>query len=137
MRYPEFYAEVGKLLYAVADVDGMISAQEKQALMKIVERELVPEENHKDAYGTGAAWYAGIEFEILEEEIADAETAFESFINYVEEHHTAFNGSMKKVCLRITRELASVYHGTNKKEKEMIHRLERKLNKIAFSKNNP
>lgn len=137
MKYPEFYAEIGKLLYAVADVDGMISAKEKAALIKIVEEELVPKEGHKDAYGTGAAWYAGIELEILEDEIADAETAFDSFINYVEDHHTAFDDSMKKVCLRITRELASVYHGTNKKEKEMIQRLERKLNKISFSKTNP
>ena len=68
----------------------------------------------------------------LEEAGADAETAFQSFINYVENHHSAFDSKMMRACLRVAGELASVYHGTNKKEKALLHQLEQKLKKIKF-----
>lgn len=132
MKYREFYSELGKLLYAVADVDGTISKKEKQALLHLVQQELVPQEQHTDAVGTDAAWYTEIGFEIQEENITDAETAFQSFIDYVEDHHTAFDKNMVKVCLRVASELASVYHGTNRKEKALLQQLEQRLKKIEF-----
>jgi hypothetical protein len=48
----------------------------------------------------------------------------------VEEHHTAFDSKMKKICLYVVKELAAAYHGTNKKESALIKKLEQKLNKI-------
>ena len=132
MKYNKFYSELGKLLYAVADADGVITKQEKQALLNIVREELVPKDQHADAFGTDAAWYTQIEFEILEESGADAETAFHSFIDYVENHHSAFDSKMIKACLRVAGELASAYHGTNKKEKTLLHQLDQKLKKIKF-----
>lgn len=129
MIYREFYSELGKLLYAVADIDHVITQQEKNKLQDIVKKELVPAEPHKDAFGTDAAYYAEIEFDFLDEQIEDAETAFESFIDFVEEHHTAFDKKMKKVCLHITQELANAYRGTNKKEKQLLEKLKQKLEK--------
>jgi uncharacterized tellurite resistance protein B-like protein len=130
MLYKDFYSELGKLLYAVADIDGVITQAEKKALHDIVKKELVPAEKHKDEFGTDAAYYAEIEFEILDEEIGDAETAFNSFIDFVEEHHTAFNGNMKRVCLHVAKEIANAYHKTNKKEKVLINRLKEKIERI-------
>ena len=129
MIYKEFYSEVGKLLYAVADIDHVITQQEKNKLQDIVKKELVPAEQHKDAFGTDAAYYTEIEFDFLDEQIEDAETAFESFIDFVEEHHTALDKKMKKVCLHITQELADAYRGTNKKEKQLLEKLKQKLEK--------
>ena len=130
MIYKEFYSELGKLLYAVADIDGVINQKEKQAMKDIVRKELVPAENHTDAFGTDAAYYTEMEFDFLDEEIGDAEAAFESFIAFVEEHHTAFDEGMKKIALHIVKELASAYRGTNKKEKALIEKLKKNLENI-------
>src|ERR1035437_11182558 len=130
MLYKYFYSELGKLLYAVADIDGVITQAEKKALHEIVKEELVPAEKHKDEFGTDAAYYAEIEFEFLDEEIGDAEAAFNSFIDFVEEHHTAFDENMIKVCLHVAKEIANAYHKTNKKEKALIKKLKEKIEKI-------
>jgi hypothetical protein len=134
MIYKRFYSELGKLLYAVADIDGAITPAEKKALQEIIKNELVPQEVHKDRFGTDAAYYSEIEFEILDDSIADAETAFESFIDYIENHHTAFNEQMKRACLRVVNELSSAYHGKNKKEKVLIEKLKKKLEAIPLRK---
>ncbi len=132
MTYKDFYAELGKLLYAVADIDGMITQEEKKALQDIVKKELVPAEKHIDGFGSDTAYYTEIEFDFLDDEIADTEAAFNSFIDYVEEHHTAFDEKMKKTVLHVVREIAKAYRGTNKKENELIKKLEKKLLKIEF-----
>lgn len=132
MTYRQFYSELGKLLYAVADVDGVISQKEKNALKKIIETELVPKERTRDKFGTDAAYYAEIEFDILDDSMIDAEQAFRSFIFFVEEHHTAINTDMRDVVLKIVKRLAAAYHKSNKKEKELVDKLEKKLRSLPF-----
>lgn len=131
MIYKEFYSEIGKLLYAVADIDHVITPQEKKKLQDIVKKELVPAaKQQKDAFGSDVAYYAEIEFDFLDEQISDAQTAFESFIDFIEDHYTAFDSKMKKVCIHITEELAAAYHGTNKQERLLIEKLKRKLKEM-------
>ena len=134
MIYSEFYSELGKLLYAVADIDGFISQKEKRKLKEIVRRELVPEEKHADDYGNDAAFYTEMEFDFLDENMSNPEAAFESFIDFVSEHHTAFDEKMKNVCIRIAKELAYEYRATNKKEKQLIEKLRMELDKITFNR---
>jgi uncharacterized tellurite resistance protein B-like protein len=134
MLYKEFYSELGKLLYAISDIDGVISKTEKKKLQEIVKEELVPVESHVDGFGTNAGFYSEIEFDFLDEEIADAESAFESFVSFVEEHHTAFDERMKKVSLRLMKELAASYYGTNKKEKKLIQKAVKLLGNIETKK---
>lgn len=127
MLYNEFYSELGKLLYAVADIDGVITQAEKKKLYEIVKKELVPAEVHKDGFNTDAAYYSEIEFDYLEEEIGDAETAFNSFIDFIEDHRTAIDAKMQKTCLRVAQELAEAYRKTNKKEMTLIEKLKDKI----------
>lgn len=134
MLYKEFYSELGKLLYAVSDIDGAISEAEKKKLQDVVKNELVPAESHIDDFGTNAGFYSEMEFDFLDEEIGDAEAAFESFIDFVEEHHTAFDERMRKVSLHLMKELAQAYYGTNKKEKELIQKAKKILNEIDVKK---
>lgn len=134
MLYNEFYAELGKLLYAVADIDGVITQKEKEELQMIVHKELVPVEKHVDNFGTDTAFYTEMEFDYLDEQVSDAETAFESFTNFVEEHHTAFNKNLKNACIHLVTELANAYNGTNKKEKALIDKLKKKLESIPYRK---
>lgn len=132
MKYKDFYAELGKLLYAVADIDGVITQKEKKALYNIVKNELVPAEKHTDEFNTDIAYYTEMEFDFLDEEIGDAEAAFNSFIDFVEEHHSAFDEQMKNISLHVAKELAEAYHQTNKKEKVLLKKLEEQLNKIEI-----
>lgn len=96
--------------------------------------ELIPKEKHVDQYQTDVAFYTEFEFDIEDEQIAEPKVALNSFIDFVENHHTAFTEKMKKVCLHIAEELAAAYHGTNKKEKVLIQELKDKLQKIEVKK---
>jgi hypothetical protein len=130
MIYKQFYSELGKLLYAVADIDGAISPAEKKALREIVAMELAPAEVHTDEFGTDVAFYSEMEFDYLEDTMSEPEPAFESFIEFVKDHHTAFDDKLKKVCVRVAKELAAAYRGTKKKEKLLIKKLEQTLSNI-------
>ena len=134
MNYKEFYSELGKLLYAVIDNDGVVSKSEKDRLKTIVKKQLVPLEHHVDAYGTNIAFYSEMEFDVLEDELPDIEATFNSFMDFVEEHQTEFDDTMKKVSLIIVKELSNVYLGTNKLERRLIDQLTKKLNKIKIKK---
>ena len=134
MNYKEFYSELGKLLYAVIDNDGVVSKSEKDRLKTIVKKQLVPLEHHVDAYGTNIAFYSEMEFDVLEDELPDIEATFNSFMDFVEDHQTEFDDTMKKVSLIIVKELSNVYLGTNKLERRLIDQLTKKLNKIKIKK---
>ena len=127
MIYKQFYAELGKLLYAIADIDGVITLEEKKKLQHIVQNELAPIEQHEDAFGSDVAHYTEMEFDFLDELVADAEAAFDSFIGFIELHHIAFDSNLKKVSMHIVKELANAYRGKNKKEIKLIEKLKEKL----------
>lgn len=134
MKYENFYAELGKLIYAAAHIDGVITVEEKNALHNIIKNELVPAEKHLDKFGTNTGYYSEMEFDFLDENIRDSESAFNSFIDYIEEHHSAFDDNMKATSLHIVKELSNAYKGVNKKEKELIQKLEERLKKIETKK---
>jgi len=127
MFYRQFYSELGKLLFALASVDGHVSKKEKEALKEFVKKELAPAEKHTDKFGTDAAFYTEMEFDIADDEGMDTEQAFESFLFFIEEHHTAIDDRMRKATLKVAKQLADSYHKTSKKEKDLIKRLEEKL----------
>lgn len=127
MLYKQFYSEIGKLLYAVADVDGVISPAEKKTLKDLIRTELVPVENSKDEFGTDSAYYAEFEFDILEEANASPKAAFDSFINFLDNHHSGFDKKLKDATLLVVTKLADAYHKTSKKEEVLIKQLKMKL----------
>lgn len=135
MIYERFYAELGKLLYAIADVDGWISPIEKIKLRNIIKNELVPTESRTDKYGSDMAYYAEMEFDFLDEQITDVDSAFNSFIDFVEEHHTAFDDRIKMACVQLVNELAKIYRGANKKEQVLIDKLKKSFQIIEMKNN--
>ena len=143
MLYKQFYSELGKLLYAVADVDGMISAKEKKVLHELVRNELVKTEKNTDEFGTDAAWYTEFEFDIMDELNIDPEIAFESFLNFIEDHSSAINVNMLLASKKVASELAEVYFHTSKKEKYLLQKLNKKIDFLLeeklkhFFKQNP
>lgn len=127
MQYQRFYSELAKMLYAVACVKGKIAPKEREELLAIVKEELVPMEKHTDLYGTDAAFYTAIEFDILEETMQDPEEAFESFLKYVQSHHTAVDNRLRETCLKVAHRIAEAWHKTNKHERELLKRLQQAL----------
>ena len=131
MVYKKFYAEVGKLLYAIASADGRVDEKEYRMLRDLVRKKLVPMEESTDVFGTDAAYYAEMEFDVLYDQIADAEPAFDSFIDYVEANYQAFDKHLKDVCKQLSSEIGHAYYGMNKKESAMLKELKREMHKVT------
>jgi uncharacterized tellurite resistance protein B-like protein len=127
MDLREFYSETGKLLYAVAESDGMITAREREELHNLIQSRLTQRETHTDEFGTNDAWYTEFEFEVAEEQGMTAEDAFNSFAEFIDENRNKLDKDLKDVCMILADRLADSYHHTNKKEKHIIQRLKETL----------
>jgi hypothetical protein len=128
MIYKNFYSEVGKLLYALAKADGSIAPEEIRAIHKLVLEDLVPLESSTDEFGTDSAFYVEMEFDYLNENFYDPEVAFNSFVDYVEDHYTAFDENLKEVVFNVAETLTDSFHETNIKDHYMILKLKEVLN---------
>ena len=127
MDLREFYSETGKLLYAVAESDGMITSRERVELHNLIQSRLTQRETHTDEFGTNDAWYTEFEFEVAEEQGMTAEDAFNSFAEFIDENRNKLDKDLKDVCMILADRLADSYHHTNKKEKHIIQRLKETL----------
>lgn len=130
MFYRQYYSELGKLLYAIANANGNISEKERETLKAIVRKELVPAEKHTDTFGTDAAYYVEIEFDILEDSEPDVDAAFDSFIDFIEGHHSAITQPMREAALRVSEKLIELYHHHHKKEHLLAKKLSEKLKQL-------
>ena len=132
MDYRMFYSELGKLLYAVADADGVVTTQERDRLYDLIRTRLLHREMHTDEYGTNDAWYAAFGFEVAEDQILTPQDAFESFMEFLVERKDQVDEETRQTCLILADRLAESYHHTNRKEKETIQR----LRELLFSMEN-
>lgn len=130
MDYRIFYSELGKLLYAIADIDGVITRQERQELHELITSRLTLREVHTDEYGTNDAWYAVFEFDVAEEQGLDPEEAFNSFADFIKQHGRKFDPQMREICLVLADKLAGSYHHINQKEQELLRRLREVLSSV-------
>jgi hypothetical protein len=127
MNIKLFYAELGKLLYAIADIDGVITRQEKDELHNLIASRLTQREIHTDEFGTNDAWYTEFEFDVAEEQGMASDEAFESFASFMAEHRHSLDSHMKDICLLLADKLASSFHHTNHREKLMLQKLKEVL----------
>jgi uncharacterized tellurite resistance protein B-like protein len=130
MIFQNFYQELGKLLFAVAKADGTISKKELKALHESVLSDILPLEDSTDEFGTDAAFYVEMQFETLEVNNANPDECFQSFVDYVKEHHTAFNEELKQLVIKVSEKIANSYYGTNSKEQKLLNELREKLKSI-------
>ncbi len=131
MIYKNFYAEVGKLLYALAKADNRITDEEKRAIHRMVVNDLVPLEDSTDEFGTDSAFYVEMEFDFLMENDFDPRAAFDSFILYIDEHHSAFDEKLRQAVLNVSEKLANAFHKSNKKEQRMLEKVRKKMEELA------
>ena len=129
MNSKKFYAELGKLLYAIADADHDVTKKEYIKLKDIVKNELVPMETSTDQFGTDSAFYTQFEFEVATEQQMTSEDALASFISYVKQHRHDFTDERKKVCLKVMEEIEAVYHHHSKAEDEIFQTVKNEFRK--------
>lgn len=130
MIYKTFYSEVGKLLYALAKANGSVSEEEVAEIHRTVVNDLVPLENSTDEYGTDSAYYVEMEFDYLNENDADPDDAFMSFIDYVEDHFTGFDPKLRQAILDVTEKLSAVFKHTEIQDKGLLTKIRQKLSRV-------
>ena len=119
MFYQELYAEVGKLFYHIAGIDGKVSPNEKEALQQCINKTWKPMEESIDRHGTDQAYLINFSFEFEEAEPV-SENYFKSFEIYYQQNKSAFSTKIKDNILQTGKAIAEAYRGKNKKEQKVL-----------------
>ena len=127
MDQQKFYAELGRLLYAIAAVDGRIHAKAAATMKRVVAEQLVPQEAALDHFGTDQAYITEFEFDIQAEQAASPEEAFDSFTTYLAQHKDRLCIEQKELILRAADVVAHAFHGMHAKELRLLAELKRRL----------
>lgn len=127
----QFYKELGRLLYAVAMVDGKVKKKEIDALHDFVSRELAPFENESDSSGMNEAFYTDFEFDEYLDHHVTIESAHDSFVKYLQEHVTDIDPVLVDKSLKAIDKIATAFREMNAKEKAMIHKIKTEIKEIS------
>ena len=119
----KFYSELGKLLYAIAAIDGRIHAKEAATMKRVVSEQLVPQEASTDHFGTDQAYITEFEFDVLAEYGESPEEAFDSFAIYLTQHKDRLCAAQKELVMRAADVVAHAFHGVHAKELRMLSEL--------------
>jgi uncharacterized tellurite resistance protein B-like protein len=122
-----FYKELGRLLYAVANVDGRISSKEAGTVKRMVKERLVPVEAGMDHHGTDQAYIAEFEFDVLVDRGATSAEAYESFTTYMARHKDDLSVERRELIYRCAHEVARSFHGIGAQEFPLLVDLHRRL----------
>ena len=124
MDYRKYYNELGKLLYAVANVDGTVQQKEIEELRKLVREELMHLEDTEDDYSMDAAFFTEFEFDYMREEnTTSSEELLQSFKDYLE-NTPELRPSMKQAARRAAHRIAEAFAGVNKKEEAILEKID-------------
>ncbi|MBL7964011.1 MAG: TerB family tellurite resistance protein [Flavobacteriales bacterium] len=127
MNHQLFYKELGRLLYAIAAVDGRVSKAEIDRLHDVVSRRLVPLEPATDKYGTDQAYITEFEFDVLADQGADPGDMFDSFVSYISQHRKEVAPELRDLILELSDQVAHAFHGVNKEELALLIELRKEL----------
>lgn len=128
-----FYTELGKLLYAVAMIDGNINPNERKVLSELISQRLLQNENDKDEFGTNEAWFTMFSFDTTEEQMLTAEEAYETFIDYCNQYKYDISEVEISKCLKLSNILADSYRDINNKENKLLNKLRNHLLNLQAS----
>lgn len=119
----KLYQNLGKLFYAIAAADKVVSEEEKDTLKNIVKEDWVNVDDFKDDYGTDAAYLIEIIFDWLDENQPSAFSAFNDFKDFKKDHEEFFTPAIKKLIWKTADQIASSFSGKNKSELIMLSQL--------------
>ena len=124
-----FYQNIAKLFYAIASSDMVIKPIEFDTLKDFVKREWVDVEDTEDDYKTDAAYQIEIVFDWLTTQELDADSCFNDFIEYKNEHKYFFTAELNTLILKTAGAIATSFSGKNKSELIMLAKLNIELKK--------
>lgn len=119
----KLYEALGYLYYSIAHADKKITAPEIEALSAAVKEQWVPLEDSTDDFGTDAAYYISICFDIMNDKDVSPEKAWVSFINFYEAHPSLFNPHIKDRMLKTADAIVKASSGMNHAEHERLQSL--------------
>jgi len=126
-NYPEFYKQLGNLLFSISAVDGSIAPRELKELRRIVKEDLVPVEQHEDDFGSDAAFAVEFQFDFLEGNGISTEEAWEQVAEYLRNNSHLLPEKDKKLLSSSAKRVAEAFHGINQYEHKLLTHLDKML----------
>lgn len=123
VNYQRIYEHAGYLFYAVAAADGAVKEAEVAAIKDLITKEWLPLEDSTDEFGTDAAHYIFMTFDVLMDRGLPADEAYEVFKDYFNSHATAFSGTVRKKIRETATAIARAFAGKNKAESKYLKEL--------------
>ncbi|MBB5268441.1 hypothetical protein [Algibacter amylolyticus] len=124
----QFYQNLGKLFYAIAAIDGKVSAKEFEKLKLLVKKQWLEIDATEDAFGTDAAYQIEIVFDWLNEaKSLNTKACFDDFINYKKSQSHLFTKEIKGLILKTASAIAYAFAGINKSELTLLATLDIEL----------
>lgn len=130
MDYSGFYAEIGRLAYAIASADGVIHSSEVEKICDFIGRE-IEQVSTDGEISDEAVLQAVVEFNNLRNQNASAKDAYLGFLNFIDNQSQLFTDRMKNLCINLSLRIASAYEGIDETERALIDKLKRKLDGIG------
>lgn len=126
----KFYQNLGKLFYAIAASDKVVKEEELNKLKETVKKVWLTSNLVQDDVKAEAEHSIINTFKWLNRDNEyDAETCFNSFLNYKKDHEQLFTKELNALILKTANGIASSFSGKNKSELIMLAKLNLELNK--------
>ena len=126
-----FYQNVAKLFYAIAASDKIVRVEEFNTLKGLIKREWLSVDATEDDYKTDAAYQIEIVFDWLATKEFKANSCYNEFIAYKNEHNYFFTPELNALILKTAGAIASAFSGQNKSELIMLAKLSIELKKTS------
>ena len=112
----------------------MVRKEEFDKLKVLVEEQWLEVDDTEDDYGTDAAYQLEIVFDWLLFKDFKANTCYDEFVKYAEEHPYFFTESLNSQILKTAASVASAFSGQNKSELILLAKLDMLLKSILEPK---
>jgi hypothetical protein len=127
INYQRIYEHAGYLFYAIAAADGAVKEAELSAIKDLINKEWLPLEDSTDEFGTDAAHYIFMTFDILMDRSLSADEAFAVFKDYFDTHKGAFTEPVRTKIRLTANAIAQAFAGKNKAESKYLKELKRMM----------
>lgn len=126
----QFCQNLGKLFYAFAAVDNSVNEEEISMVERLVKKDWLHQDlmvscsqnDTKNAIMETFNW-------LCKDKEYNAQTCYNSFINFKKQHNFIFSDDIKKLILKTTGKISSSFSGLNKSELIMLANLNIELKK--------
>ena len=121
------YENLGKLFYAIAAADKVVTKEEIRVLDEMVALDWKEVEHSRDEFGTDMSFQIEVIFDWFRENDLSADYAFAKFRNYKREHEYLFDEELNHLIWRTANKIAGAFAPISRAEVTMLSRLRKIL----------